>query len=284
VPAEPEVGHHALEVLPPLALAHEQEPDLGQRGEEPLEAGEQQLVAPVGRQPRHRDRHRPLPERELRPDRATVRGRREPRQIGHARHPEHAARGEADLAAPRLDRPRDGQGRGGAPVEARGHCRPAHGPEIVERPHHRGPAPLAAAGAGEQGEPVVVRVVRVHDLDARLAHERAQPQHVADEVEGREPRLEPDSLDDVQAGLPRLRLEPVAGDHGEQDPVTTRPQAGDETDRRIRAPRPPPVRDDVQHRDGRVAHAARASSDSTCARTPWGSIPARHGCSIGQTR
>jgi hypothetical protein len=46
--AEALLGHEVLEPVAALALADEQEPRLGQPGEEPLEAVQQQLVAAVG--------------------------------------------------------------------------------------------------------------------------------------------------------------------------------------------------------------------------------------------
>ena len=254
-----------------LALAHEEEPRRGQLLEEQPKARQQELMAAVRRQTRDRDDHRRLAELEL-----VAHGKRvglagEAPEVCGARNPVDAVRRDTDLAAARLDLARDREERSGAPIEAAGEPVAPHRAEVVKSPHDGRAQAAAEDCTHDQREPVVVRVMGVNDIDPLTVDHGPQPKGVAEDRPGAEPEL----FDQLEACLPRLHLEPVAGDHAEEDAMAARAQARRELDRRVGAARPPAVGGKVQDRERRHARTARsASRRSSTAPAP---IPRMHG-------
>ena len=233
-------------------------------------------MAAIGRQPRDRRDDRRIAELELLADRRAVGVRGEPRQVDRARNPEDPLGRNADLAASRLDHPGHREHRGGAAIEGGAEPVAPDRSQIVEGPHDRRPAPLRPLGSGEHGEPVIVRVMRVHDVDALVANQRPQPQHVARERARSSARVHAEPLDQLEPRLLRLGLEPVARDDPQQDAVAARAKTGDQVDDRIGAAGPPAISGQVK--DGqRRGHESPARSAATRSPTSAAEIPRMHG-------
>src|SRR3989475_12368733 len=64
----------------------------------------------------------------------------------------------------------------------------------------------------------------------------------------------------LEARLARLRLEPIARDHAEEDFVAPRSEAGHQLERRVRAAGPPAVGGQVQDPERGHARTARSAS------------------------
>ena len=93
---------------------------------------------------------------------------------------------------------------------------------------------------------MIVRVVGVDHVDVLGPHRQPEPRHVPGERQRRkrDRRLRPEG---IEAGFPRLGLEAIPGNHAEERAMTAPPEAVEKPKDRIRAPGPPPVRDEVQH-------------------------------------
>ena len=268
---EPELGDEPLEIPARLPFADEEQPRGRELPEEQPEARQQEVVPAVRRQTRDRDDHRRVAELELVAHGPRVDHGGEALERHRARDPVDAARRDADLATTCLDLARDREGRGGAPVEPGREPVAFHGAEVVERPHDVRTPAIREDRTRDQREPVVVRVMGVDDVDPLATDRGTQAKRVAGDCA----RSQRESLHELEARLPRLRLESVARDHAETDTVAARPQAGHELDRRVRAARPPAVGRQVQDSERRHARSARSASRRSM--TAVASIARMHG-------
>jgi hypothetical protein len=87
--------------------------------------------------------------------------------------------------------------------------------------------------------------------------------------------VEPEALDQLEARLARLLLEPVARHDAEEHAVAPVAETSHELDRRVRAPRPPAVRDEVE--DGERLQRRAPQSASTRSLTRSAEIKRMHG-------
>src|SRR5436309_15291278 len=95
----------------------------------------------------------------------------------------------------------------------------------------------------------------VDDVDPLAPDKGAQ----AKRVSGRRARGQGEPREELEARLPRLRLEAVARDDAEEDLVAARAEAGHELGRRVRGTRPPAIGCqalDPERRDARSARRA----------------------------
>ena len=178
---------------------------------------------------------------------------------------------DAHLAAAPLDLARDREDRRRAPVEPDAEPVAPHRAEVVERSHEPRASATRDGRTRDQPEPVVVGMMGVDDVDPLAPDRGAQAQRVA----GRRARGQREPREQLEARLARLRLEPIARDHAEEDFVAPRSEAGHQLERRVRAAGPPAVGGQVQ--DPERGHARTARSAPRRSRTTRASIACMHG-------
>jgi hypothetical protein len=263
--AEPQLGDELLEPVAPLALADQQQPRVRQLREQLAESGQELLVTAVGREARHGDDDRSAPELELLADRLAIGRVTEARQVGGAGNPVHAFGRQANLAAARLDLARHREHGRGAAIERSRRHRALDRAHVVEGADERGASIARVTRADHERQPVVVRVVRVHDVDGFARDQRPQPHHVLGQLDRRQPRAQVQALDERQPRLLRLGLEAVAGRDTEQHVVAERAQPADQADDGIGAARPPSIGREMQ--DAQRPRAHGLASPAAAART-----------------